>query len=434
MMAVRMEKASQALFLGVSGILALLLLIVCRYLRDSRRKNLTVSGRTLALLAMICFCIIWMRSGLTRSDWKHIWLALFPALFLITCFLPCYLRAEGSRLKWLTPAVSILCLSAAYTMSPGAPTALASIPLLPSWESSPLNAIRSIEIRGARLEINHPTLIEATAVAAALPGNSLYVFPYEIALNAITGKRLMNHTLQSYAASTNHLEEATVARLEAEQHPPVILFTDSYDIDGVEALTRTSQIFRYLLKNYELVERQQSFLVLQRNIEGKGHWQEQELPDMAGSYAPGDDHSLKLDFPSGSGSECRASDLINIQLRIAKTHTFGVRKPGELYLTLFLSNGEQRTQKLIMPPDGEPHEVLVSASSLSDPHFFSIFSPHRVWRASERITGLELKWNRLDRLSSKPSVIAIQHVSILRRAGVQVIETPLRQQDRTLWE
>jgi hypothetical protein len=130
------------------------------------------------------------------------------------------------------------------------------------------------------------------------------------------------------------------------------------------------------------------------------------------------------------GDECRASDLLSIRLRIARTRMFGIRKPGELFITFFLSNGEQRTQKLVVPPDGEPHSILVSASTLRDPLFASIFAPHKSWRSSERLVALELRWARSDSLSAVPREVKLEGVSILKRAGVETIESSLTEQEQ----
>jgi len=113
----------------------------------------------------------------------------------------------------------------------------------------------------------------------------------------------------------------------------------------------------------------------------------------------------------------------------------GVRKPGRLSLSFLLSNGERRTQSLLVPPDGQPHLLLVSAATARDPLFFSIFTPRRLCQSSERVTALELRWAPLDLLSARPSEIALEHVSLLRRAGVEALETPWAQQNQVeLWD
>ena len=414
--------------------LGLIFVFSCSYLRSSWRKTSASSARTLALLSMACYSMMWMRSGLTRSDFIHVFWMLLPTLFLAACFLPCYLRAEKFRFAWLTAVIStIFFLFVPYGID--TPLKRTLVPPIYSWIASQLGAIRNLQMEGAQLEISHSVINEASSVARTLSGDSLYIWPYETVVNAITGKRMVNYTLQSYAATTTHLEDATIARLEAEQNLPTILFA-SGSLDEVEALSRTPRIFRYLLEHYEMAgPRHKEFLVLRRSNERRGQWEEHELSVAPGSFDPGSGHSLKISLRSEPAAECHASDLLTLQLRVAKTRMFGFRKTGEIVISFHLSDGELRTQKLAVPPDGQPHNVIISASTLRDPLFLSIFAPQRLWRSSERVSAIELRWKALDWLSARPSGIAVEHVSVIRRLNVQTVESPLAQEDQpALWK
>lgn len=403
-----------------SGVL--IIALTCRRLRVSWRDGDAAVRRTLALLAAACFCIIWMRHGLTRSDAGHVVIALIPTLFLIGCLLPCYLRAEHMRLAGAALAVPVLVLVLTipyYVVTTGLRALGTPPPPFVTWTTQRLEAVRNLQLRGARLEINHNAMREATAVAQGLPGDSLYIWPYETSVNLAAGKLSPNYTLQSYAAHTDYLERATIARMASIPKLPVLVFTDSTAIDGVENLTRTPRIFRYLLERYELASSpHEAFALLQERSQGNQQWQEQDLPVTVGNFSPGDDRSLNVNIPVDAIIDCRASDLLVLRLRAAKTRFFGIGKPGRLSMTFLLSNGEQRTQNLLLPPDDEPHDVLVSASTISDPLFLSIFAPGRLWQSNERVIGLQLKWSRLDILSVSPRIITLDRVSVLRRKDV----------------
>lgn len=388
-----------------------------------RSKDLAASKRALSLLATACFCIVWLRSGLTRADGSHVINALIPTLFLVGCLLPCYFRTEWISLA--RPAFASLLLVLPLST-------IVVDTLIGSRKPTithRLAAIRSLELRGAELSISQGTIRRANSVARGLPGDMLYVWPYETIINVVTNKGNPVYTLQGYAATTDSLERATVARLESVQDLPVMVITNSYLIDGVENLTRTPLIFRYLLDHYELTgSRDESFVLLQRRSPEQQRWQEQELPISTGSFSPGDDRSLMVNIVAGSNNDCRASDLLMLRLRAAKTRLYGVGKPGQIFMTFYLSNGEQRTQKLLLPPDGETHGVLVSAATLKDPLFLSIFTPNRLWRSRERIVALQLKWTRLDWLTVRPREVALDGISVLRREKAEVLEAPLANQ------
>lgn len=417
---------------------ALLALLVCRHLRISWRKGLDGSRRGLALIAAACFCLLWLRSGLSRSDDGHVMLALMPSIFLFSIFLPCCLRGEGLRRSWLAVALAVsICSLIAPPLLLGVDGLKRTVSLRQTWLPR-LRAIRHMEVERAKLEISEPTISEAAAVARNLPGDALYVWPYEVIINALTGKRMVNYTVQSYAAHTTYLEQATVARLDATPNLPVILMIELGPLDAVQGLTRTSTIFRFLLEHYELAQRHKGFLLLKRRGQNGGRWQEQKLLASDRSFTPGDggDQPLTIDLSTTLAGEVRASDLLALQLRVAKTRMLGVRKPGRLSLTFLLSNGERRTQNLIVPPDGESYNILVSASTTrDDPLFLSLFSSRRLCQSTERLKGLELSWSPLDVLSARPREIRIEQVSVLQRTGAETLETPFtREQPAALWD
>jgi hypothetical protein len=374
----------------------------------------------LGLLAAACFCLVYLRHALTRHGANPE--PFTPLIFVAGFLLPCYLRTANHRLNW--------------------PVALAYAPLcaVTAWNqvdplADRLKAFLQMDWSRARLEITHPVLRDAMPVAQGLKDETLYVWPWETIVNVAAGKTSPGYTLQSYAAHTDRLERATIDRLQAVPDLPVMIFMDG-GLDLVENLTRTPRIFRYLLENYALVPPcNRAFLLLRRRPERSREWHEQDLPNMAGNFTPGESQSLRLDLPDDLAKDFSASDLFVLRLTAAPTRSFGIGKPGKLSLTLFLSNGDRRTQPLPLSADGEIHEVLVSACGISEPLFFSFFHPRHCWRACERVIALELTWAPMDLLSRKPKTIALKGISLLRHKGVEFLETELsRQEDKWLWQ
>lgn len=396
----------------------------------SGRVGYVVNKRAVGMLAAACFCIVWMRYGLTRSDAGHVLGALVPTILLTGCLLPCYLRAQGSKFARfaLVAVVPLILLSPIHL-----PLLLPAVPANPLRR---LAAIRKLELRGTRLHIEHDGFREAATLAATLPDDSLYVWPYEVMLNVVSGKANPSYTLQSYVALTDRLERATVARLEAIPDLPVIIFTNSWAIDNVENLTRTPLIFRYLLEQYELADSPRATFALlrRRDSSSERRWQAQELPVAAASLAPGNNRSLTINLAGDSSIDCRASDMLALQLRASQTRMFGIGKPGYITIIFTLSNGERRTQRLLLAPDGDSHEVLVSAMTASEPLFLGRFAPDVWWRSQEQVTGVEINWWAMDRLSRRPQEIELQRLSVVRPTRyTEIRERPLAEQDRTVF-
>jgi hypothetical protein len=411
-----------AAFVATAGAMIVLLMSTVLRLRASFAAAALERARLLALLAGCCFGLVWLRPGLTRSDPNHLRVALGPALFVLGCLFPCWWRAARLPSYRLTP---LLCLPVLLLTPLGFP------PNVAQFTIHRLGKIALLNLRPAQLEIRHPGVRKAVAAAEALPGDALYVWPYETVVNVLSGKINPDYTLQSYTAHTERLERKTIARLEAQPELPALVFADSMLIDEVEHLTRTPLIYRYLLDNYELAApREPEFVVLRRRPGGPQPWVEQEIPGVAGSFDPADRLSQPFALPEEEKSECRASDLFLLRLRAARTTLFPVGKPGELSVEFLLDDGTRRVRKVLVAPDGEAHDVLVSACRFRDPLFLSHFHPTRCWQARERVQSLRLLWSPMDLLSRKPAAVSLERVVRLHRPGAVVVETSLAEQEQ----
>jgi hypothetical protein len=407
---------------ATAGATIVLLLYVVLRLRTPFAAAAPERARLYALLAGCCFALAWLRAGLTRSDAHHLQQALGPALFVLGCLLPCWWRA--ARLPFY-PLIPLLCLPLLLLSPLGFP---ANVALM---TGNRLRTLTLPDLRPARLQIRHPGVRKAVAAAEALPGEALYVWPCETVVNVLSGKRNPAYTLQSYAAHTERLQQMTIERLAAQPDLPALVFADSILIDNVEHLTRTPLIYRYLLEHYELAApREPEFVVLRRRAGGAQPWVEQELSGVAGSFHPAHRRSPPLPLSQEEGEDFRASDLLLLRLRVARTTLLPVGKPGELGIEFTLDDGTRRVRKVLVAPDGEAHDVLVSACRFRDPLFLSHFHPTRCWQARERVQSLRLLWEPLDLLSRQPAEVVLERVVRLRRPRAVVVETSLAEQEQ----
>jgi hypothetical protein len=411
-MAVPLDNMELALL--AAGLLGGLAIVF--YAARAVRREGPYRVQALALLAAACFAVVWIRYGLTRSDRYHCLTALAPAIFLAACLLPAYLRAIGLAVRGeFLAAWSILCVVPIANL----------VPWQARWQ-----AFCAMDPSPARIEVQNPTVREASLLAQAQPEDSLYVWPYESIVGHLAGKKNPAFTLQSYAAHTDSLEEATVVKLHAAGDPPVLLLLDSWAIDGVENLTRTPRIFRHLLDHYTLGTAPPSSFALLRPHSGASPWHEEPLVEQPHTLAPDLSAQLDVSLANQSSSDCRASDLMLLEFRATNTPSHGIAKPGVLAVHFVLDNGMTRHRRILLPSDGSLHTILVSACTLREPLFLSIFQARRGWRARERVVALQLTWEAMDLLTRRPREITLTRATLLRRSWEEILETSLEGQKR----
>lgn len=392
----------------------LLSVFACRVVRHCWWKGNWDDRRVLSLLAMSCFCLLWLRSGLTRSDSTHYRGSLAPLLFVAGCWLPCWFSTTAPRGNWrfLVVALPLVILSPAM-----------KLPV-----EARMNAICAFELRPAWLNITQPDVREAVRIAELRTEPSLFVWPVESTVGLLAGKSNPAHTLQSYIAHTPHLEHLFVDSLRKTPALPVVFFRGRDELDGIEYLTRTPVIFRYLLQEYALDGPCQSRLAfLRRTPDRPNEWRTEPISGVSASFKPGAVGEVSLSKDQSAGWS--ASDFVLFKMRIAKTAMMGIGKPGHIAVTFTLSNGSERKQLLLLPHDGQIQEGLTSACTVRDPLFLSAFHPHKSWRARECVVGLKLEWVPIDVLSRRPAEIVLENVALLRRSGVEIREASLSEQD-----
>jgi hypothetical protein len=363
------------------------------------------------LIGLCCFALVWSRYSLTRGDWSHVLHGTTPILFLCGCFLPCWLRQREHKYAKAALMGGLLLVGNKFIVSPVH---------MGSQIAGRLFAITRTEFQPARLSVENLRIREGAAAAMMLEGDALYVWPYETIVNVIAGKKNPAPTLQSYSAHTVSEQDEVIEKM---QGVPVLLFTSTWPMHGVEHITRTSRIFRYIVENYELTEPPRDGFALLKPAKRK--WKEKAIHHQPSTINHSSIHQLfTINQPS-----LLASDLILFRLRASKTSSFGVFKPGKTIARLHLSNNEVIERKLLLPQDGQTHEVLISASRLEDdPLLLSIFG-RRHWRSTETVRKVEIFWQPLDFLSRRPASIILEQLSVLRMEGAEEREASLREQE-----
>ncbi len=394
----------------------------------------TVSIQT-ATIAMACFGLFMVRYGLTRTDWFHVHTAIVPAMFLFGCMVPALLYARrrqgGSRTtassesdlrdtaspSWAGRAafaLPALVLVAPMFFEPFA------VPCLAGWELR-LRAMSRFSLEPTSIRCSDETLARAAAAAATLPNRSLFVWPYGVELNLLADKDNPTYTLQSAEGAIGTLEGKTIDRLREADDVAALLYRDA---KGGASMSRTSDIFRYLLDGYELSHAPESGFALLRRKPQETTWDEIEieLPTPAPVFNPGKLSAVQVSL---DGYDCRVSDILMARLHVSKTSNIPVGKPGILFAVLALENEHHIFPVLQVQPDGQSHDVLICGINIDDDRCLSHFVPDRTWRTIERVKILQLSWRPRDLLSKVPAEIRLERLAILRRTGGETRETPL---------
>lgn len=408
--------------------------------------NAAFATRT-AMLAVACFSLLMVRYGLTRTDWFHVYTAIVPAMFLFGCLLPARLYAKQEAVSEPTASKTVSESNEEATSkkepAPLAPYALPVVVLivpmligplapvfLPAWKLR-LAAMSRFSPAAAEIKVTDETLAEATAASGSLPNQSLFVWPFGVELNLLSGKDNPSYTLQSAEGAIGGLEQETLTRLQETEDVAGLLYLDA----GTDTkLSRTSEIVRYLLDGYELSHAPQPGFALLKPVSQEGTWRETEieLPVPKPAFVPGQGTAIQIPL---EGVDCRVSDILVAEIQIAKTSTFPVGKPGICFAVLFLEDDTPLPVQLQVQPDGKSHTVLISGLDLTDPRCLTHFVPERTWRTTERVKMIQIGWQPHDVLSKAPAEIRLERLAVLEREGAETKDTPLTEEENPeVWE
>lgn len=371
-----------------------------------------------AFLTLLVFATAWLRYGLTRSDKSHVVAALLPLCLAITCVLPALLEQHLKQRRWLLAVIVILGLAATVKVRKALDKKFWRQPL------KQLAAITDLSLRAAYFELDHDSLKAAKAITDGdAPDSPLYVWPFQSVTNLILKRRSPSYALQSYTSAKDpRIELKTVAALKKSKDLRVLILRPSMAIDNIEHHSRAPAIYEHLLRHCQLAKAPSKHALLLKQGPERA-WQSRTLKLEPQSLKPGET-SLTLDLRAES---VRASDILKLTIKTAKSRRLAVRKPGRLHLVLNLSDGSKVERTLISRPDNQSHSVIVKAISPEWELFYSDFCQSRGWRSIDTIQSLSLTWVPLDKLSATPASLDLTAVTVMHRASGELRETSLKQ-------
>ncbi len=424
---------------------ALLLFLLWRSPAQADERKDGVSLHT-ALIAMACFSMLMVRYGLTRTDWEHVFTAVVPTMFVFGCFLPAMFyarREEPVSQPKKTKSQGSKGPAKPFALLQHAPYVLPAVVLVAPLVAQPfgeafmagwqqrLTAMSQFDFKPSEVRIADRTLAQAKTSAAALPETALFVWPYGVEINLLSGKENPSYTLQSTEGAIGALEVPTIEHLKETDDLAGLIYRDA---GALTRVSRTSEIVRYLLDNFELSYRPQpGFALLQRNPE-LPPWTVTEI-DLGTEpivLIPGDSRAVQLSL---EGQDVRYSDLLLVRIRVSKTSNFPVGKSGTCFARFVSDEVNPIPCTLSVQPDGESHDILMCGLDLSDDRCLSHFMPDRTWQTTEKVKALQFSWQPFDFLSKRPAEIEIERLAILRRPNAETKESPITEKENPqLWQ
>ncbi len=218
------------------------------------------------------FAIAFLKTAMTRSDRGHIAAGLL-ALLALLALLPAS-RARRPLIRGLE-MVALGCGLLAWP-TPTLPTVLFHL-----GSSDPVSAWREL-----REQMPDPELLPNELLAAASGRTGpVFVFPLQIALAAAMNRELVAPFDQAYGAATISMQNGLVSRLRAARPDLEVVYgldgLPTWRVDRVQSITRSPEIARYLLSDFERNPRRifdRGFLLLSRRaVPRRLRWEELDV-------------------------------------------------------------------------------------------------------------------------------------------------------------
>ena len=322
-----------------------------------------------SLLASFAFAaVIWLKTALVRSDISQIAFAFTPMIVILCLLSTIEWTLLQRRIAWLA-ACAVIFVWPSFNLS--APSDV--------WESMRGGAsLRTLirAIHATRKPLDAP--LQANLITPGLRDRqdvSVLAFPYDNYITVGLRRPFFAPVLESYAASTEPLEQYYVRALERQRRAGLEIV---YSLDkglvppvgGVQAITRSPIVFEYLYKHFEIVgteEHADAHYILRPRLQPRDTALEELRFSIPKQVV--DSGILKLSAPSACG-------LVQLEIQILYAKNPRIFRPGSIELS-FRNNNDVVWQGAVRPLT--PNEAFVTYISPLPPQtFHKVFGNGRV--------------------------------------------------------
>jgi hypothetical protein len=340
--------------------------------------------------------IVWLTTALVRSDVAHIAVAFTPMVVILSFLAPKDLSEPKEAGMWA--AIAVAAILAWPTSIFAAPADLMKV------ASGQVGAEETFRgLHSTRRPLDKSVQESLTTPDQAGRGSvPLLAFPFDNHVVAGVRRRLFAPVLETNAVSTTFLQEYYLRALQKQQHAGLEIVygldrTDDTLTGGVQAITRTPDVFEYIYRNFALVssdEHADGHYVLrpmneppQVVVESLNFTTLQQTPESG---------LVKLNLPSTCG-------LVRLEMKLGYNRNPQFFRPSGVEVDL--KNGDERVwQGMIRPL--EPNQKFVTYISPLQPAQF-----HKVF-GHEPVRGIQ--WDKLEYQSSPTDLLGSKasHVEI----------------------
>jgi hypothetical protein len=331
--------------------------------------------------------VLWVMTGFVRGDIAHITAAFTPMVVILSFVFPRDWSMPKEAAVWVVIAAAALL---AWPMSSiSAPTDLFE---MVRGEVGAGDTFRDLHTARRPLD-------ETVKASLGTPDQAnrrnipLLPFPYDTYIAPGVQRPLFAPVLETYGVSTPYLEDYYLKALQRRRQAGLeILFgpdrTDDLRTGGVQAITRTPNVFEYIYRNFALVS---------QDVHADGHYVlapvDEPLPvrveplkfsKMQESLGSG---MVKLTTPSTCG-------LIRVEMQLGYTRRSRFLRLSGIHV--YLSDGDQRVWQGSIRAL-EPNQKFVTYISPLQPSVF-----HKVF-GREPVRGV--RWDKLEYRSAPADLL-----------------------------
>jgi hypothetical protein len=348
------------------------------------------------LLVSLSFAAVaWLTTALVHSDIPHIAIGFTPMLVILSLLVPKDLREPKEAGVWGAIAVAaILAWPSSILASP------ADVMKVARGEVGPEEVLRNLH--SSRRPLDKSVKESLTPNEAGLGNVPLLAFPYDNHVVVGVRRRLFAPILETNNVSTAFLQEYYVRALEKQQRAGVEIVygpdrTDDPLTGGVEAITRTPEVFEYIYKNFSLAS---------SDAHADGHYILHPMDEPSQTVTEPlkfttlqqtlDSGLVKLNLPTTCG-------LVRLEMRFEYDRNPKLFRPSGVEVRL--KNGDEPLWHGLIRPLEPNQKFSTYVSPMEPAQFYRVFG-------REPIRGIQ--WDKIEYQSSPTDILGSRasHVEI----------------------
>ena len=415
------EAVRWGITIGACAIIFLLGWVLRRFSKKTRCLE------TSFFVAACAFSILALQKGLVRSGWGHLSISLFPGIALAGAVLFSF-RGDDDEPLWTHAPIWIAVLVTLFASGPYPLSLFAPSNIWgrfkwrePVHNGCPAGLHYFDEMCLSAADFGKLNSVSSYVKRNTTDTESIMVFPYENIYGAAARRRVAGGVLQAYLVAGDQLTHEHLRALERERPSLAIFSLDdlvSWPMDGVPSLTRSPEVWTYLVSNYSLeAEVQPGVLVLRRLPDDvpRPHFQVTEFPIPPTSPKTLNGNTRRVASLMIPGAE---ADFVRVRLRIDYPWYWRLLKPSRPRLDITFSDGTRKVCTFVVEPN-KPVDIWVHPWDVEDLRDYFIRGTKLAAKRRSRpgLTGVTLRCSPLDWISVQTNFLTIEKVDAALSAG-----------------